>query len=86
MPGKQKGTKNYNKVVLIDAVQKVKPTSTKMWAKAYVEYQRQSGDPTNREPEDVKRYVWETLCRRGRKPTGLAHPDPVTGRAQLKHS
>lgn len=81
MPGKSKGTKNYKKELLLKALALVKPTCTDMWRKAYVKYQLLAEDLTEGEPEDVKRYFWETMCKKGVKPTGKAAPDPIVQRS-----
>jgi hypothetical protein len=77
MPGKLKGTKNYKKSKLLSAVRKVLPTSSDMWKKAYRRYQLISKGDTERDPEDVKRYFWETMCLKGEKPTGKSAPKPL---------
>lgn len=55
MPGKEKGTKNYKKDILLEMVRRVRPTSADMWQKVCRNYQ--SGDMTDREPEDVKIFL-----------------------------
>lgn len=52
MPGKEKGTK---KDILLEMVRRVRPTSADMWQKVCRNYQ--SGDMTDREPEDVKIFL-----------------------------
>lgn len=82
MPGKAKGTKNYKKDLLLKAVKKVLPVSTEDWAVVLEKYRKYSNDNSNRSAEDVKRYFWEGLCKKGVKPTGKSAPDELTGKAQ----
>lgn len=39
-------------------------------------YELLAADVTEREPEDVKRYFWETMCNKEINPTDIAVPDP----------
>lgn len=82
MPGKPKGSKNYQKEILLEIIEDVLPAGAEDWKLVLERYQDRTKDNAPRDPDDVKRYFFEKLANKCRAPTGQSCPPALVSRAQ----
>lgn len=74
--------KRYNDEILLNCIQRIKPTGRKGWLQVSIAYQEATQEEQRRDAENLKRYFLTSLCKSGKKPpTGSAQPDEMTRRA-----
>lgn len=68
--GKKVGVRNYDKTLLLNVVEAVRPSSAFDWDVVATRYFESSKDEDKRDPDAIKRYFGEKLCNNDKKPTG----------------
>ena len=61
---------HYKKLVLLSIIERRLPAGAEAWKLVAQDYQRESGEATLRDYEDVRRHFYERLCNKDQKPTG----------------
>jgi len=82
MPGKPKGSKNYQKEILLEIIEDVLPAGAEDWKLVLERYKDRTKDNAPRDPDDVKRYFFEKLANKCRAPTGQSCPPALVSKAQ----
>jgi len=61
---------HYKKHILLSIVERRLPSGAEAWKLVAQDYQKESGDVSVRDYEDIKRHFFERLCNKDQKPTG----------------
>ena len=61
---------HYKRDLLLSIIERRLPSGSEAWKLVCQEYQRESGEATIRDSDDVKRHFHEKLCNKDQKPTG----------------
>lgn len=82
MPGRKQGKPNYSRDIALKAITAIEPVNINDWQAVANTYKDLSKESELRDPSDMKRYFYEKLCNKLKKPTGSSAPDPNVSRAQ----
>jgi hypothetical protein len=79
--GRKRGVPNYRNECLLNAIDEIKPTSSKGWSRVALLYKQDSGEDFLRDEDDIKTHFYRKLCNNFQKPTGRSSPSPLASRA-----
>ena len=73
--GRGRGFPNYQKDILLNIISDLLPTGALAWQRVAERYRAGSGENSDREPADLKRFFVQKVCNNNKKPTGEASGD-----------
>jgi hypothetical protein len=80
--GRQAGAKTYKKPTLYKIINDCKPTNMLVWATVAEQYRIQCGELEARPATTIKRFFFQKMCDKMRKPTGSSGIDDFTQKCQ----
>ena len=66
---------HYKKQILLSIIDRRLPSGAEAWKLVALDYEKESGDATVRDYEDIKRHFNERMCNKDQKPTGKSGDD-----------
>jgi hypothetical protein len=70
--GRKPGVRNYKPDIALAAIRAKLPSGSEGWKQVAILYQQMSHEQDLRQGDDLKRYFFESLCQKGKKPTGAS--------------